>query len=214
MLVNDNCLTVTQNDEISHNLQNWPVWACRMNFKELNNFLIEARADSLAAECHGFICGYLCNVTNVNEDTFRQYLFAEMTNSEMINECSRKLGELATEVMAGISAQDFSLELLLPGDDFPLNERGAALVQWCEGFLNGLGIAGLLEFDLLSAEGREVIQDLYKICRLDVNNLAEEGEDEESAFMELSEYVRMGVILLYEEFQQTGNMDEIIRILH
>ena len=185
-----------------------------MNFKELDNLLIEAKAGSHAAECHGFLCGYLCIVKEVNEDTFRQYLFAEMTDPEMINECSRKLGELATEVMAGISAQDFTLELFLPGDNYPLNERAVALVQWCEGFLNGLGIAGLPEIELLSAEGQEVIQDLYKICRLDVNNIAEEGEDEETAFMELGEYVRMGAILLYEEFQQTGNLDEIIRVLH
>ena len=137
-----------------------------------------------------------------------------MTDSEMINECSEKLGELATEVMAAINAQNFTLQLFLPDDNCPLNERGAALVQWCEGFLSGLGIAGLLEFDLLSAEGREVIQDLYKICRLDVDDLAEEGEDEESAFMELSEYVRMGAILLHEEFQQTGTSGENTRILH
>ena len=185
-----------------------------MNFNELNNLLIDAKAGSHAAECHGFLCGYLCLVKEVKADTFRRYLFAEMADPEMLNECSKKVGELATEVMAAISAQNFTLELFLPDDNCPLNERGAALVRWCEGFLSGLGIAGLLEFDLLSDEGREVIQDLYKICRLDVDDLAEEGEDEESAFMELTEYVRMGAILLHEEFQHTGTSGDNDRILH
>ena len=212
--MNDNYVAVTQNDEISQNLQIWPVWVYLMQFNELNNFLIDAKAGSRAAECHGFLCGYLCLVKEVKADTLRQYLFAEMTDSEMLNACSKKLGELATEVMASINAQNFTLKLFLPDDNCPLNERGAALVQWCEGFLSGLGTAGLPDFDLLTAEGREVIQDLYKICRLDVDDLAQEGEDEESAFMELTEYVRMGAILLHEEFQQSGASGENIRILH
>ena len=185
-----------------------------MNFRELDILLIDAKTGTHAAECHGFLCGYLCLFRELNEDTFTQYLFTDMADSEMLNECSKKLGELATEVMDGISAQDFTLELFLPDDNCPLNERGAALVQWCEGFLYGLSIAGLLELDLLSAEGREIIQDLYKICRLNVDNIAEQGEDEEAAFMELTEYVRMGAIMLYEEFQQTGISDNNVKILH
>jgi uncharacterized protein len=185
-----------------------------MNFKELNNLLIDAKAGSRAAECHGFLCGYLCLNKEVKEDIFRQYMFAEMIDTDMLNECSKKLNELATEVIAGISAENFTLELLLPDDNSPLNERGAALVEWCEGFLNGLGIACLSEFDLLSAESREVIQDLYKICRLNIDNIAAEGEDEESAFMELTEYVRMGAIQLHEEFRQSDDYYDNPRILH
>ena len=190
------------------------VWPCTMNFKALNNLLIDAGSDCHAAECHGFLCGYLCQNREVNDNIIKQYLFSEIMNTDKLNECLGKLNELATEAADRIRSQDFTLELFLPDDDNPLAERSAALVQWCEGFLNGLGIAGLPEFELLSDEGRDVIQDLYKICRMDVDNVAETGEDEESAFMELAEYVRMGVILLYEEFQEIGNTDENTRTLH
>lgn len=137
-----------------------------------------------------------------------------MMDPEMLTECNRKLYALASDVNAAIRGHDFTLALFLPDDSCPLAERSAALVQWCEGFLNGLGIAGLPEFDLLSDEGREVIQDIYKICRIDVENIAETGEDEENAFMELVEYVRMGAMLLYEEFQQVDELDENKRKLH
>lgn len=137
-----------------------------------------------------------------------------MMDPEILTECNRKLYELVSEVGAAIRAHDFTLELFLPDDSCPLAERSEALVQWCEGFLNGLGFTGLPEFDLLSDEGREVIQDLYKICRIDVENIAETGEDEEIAFMELVEYVRMGAMLLYEEFQQVDISDENRRRLH
>ena len=185
-----------------------------MNFRELNNLLINAGSACHAAECHGFLCGYLCHGDVVNDDIFKQYLFSDMMDPEVLTECNRKLYELAAEVGAAIRAHDFTLELFLPADSCSLAERSAALARWCEGFLNGLGIAGLPEFDLLSDEGREVIQDLYKICRIDVENIAETGEDEESAFMELVEYVRMGAMLLYEEFQQINVSDENRRKLH
>ena len=173
-----------------------------MNFRELDNLLIDARAGSRAAECHGFLCGYFCVNRQPQEDTFKKYLLADTMDEDMFARCYKKIVELAEEVNNRISADDYSLQLMLPDDNSSIGERGAALIQWCEGFLSGLGIGGLTGLDLLSIESREVIEDLYKICRLDVDDMGDEGEEEESAFTELTEYVRMGAILLHEEFHK------------
>lgn len=185
-----------------------------MNYKELDNLLVDAGAGSRAAECHGFLCGYLCVNDSAQEDMFREYLLADMADQQMCAECCKQIAELAAEVSRKIMSVDFTLELLLPDDSSPLSERSAALIGWCEGFLSGLGIAGITDFDLLSFECRELIQDLYKICRLDADEIDECGNEEEAAFLELIEYVRMGAMLLHVEMHKT--VYETIRpeILH
>lgn len=175
-----------------------------MNYKELDNLLIDANAGSRAAECHGFLCGYLCVNDNMQEDTFRRYLLADMTDQQMFLECYKLIAELAGEVYLKIASEDFTLELLLPDDSSPLTERSEALIHWCEGFLSGLGVAGVTDFDLLSFECRELIHDLYKICRLDADEISNDGAEEEAAFSELTEYIRMGAMLLHVELHKTA----------
>jgi uncharacterized protein YgfB (UPF0149 family) len=175
-----------------------------MNYKELDNLLTDASAGSRAAECHGFLCGYLCVYDNMQEDTFRKYLLADMTDKEMFAECYKQITELAAEIYLKIASEDFTLELLLPDETCPLSERSEALVQWCEGFLSGLGVAGVTDFDLLSFECRELIQDLYKICRLDAEEINASGDEQEAAFSELTEYVRMGAMLLHVEMHKNA----------
>lgn len=185
-----------------------------MNYKELDDLLIDARSGSRAAECHGFMCGYLCVYDTMQEDTFRKYLLAEMSDQEMFAECYRQMNELAAEVYLKIASEDFTLELLLPDETAPLNERSLALVHWCEGFLSGLGVAGVMDFDLLSFECRELIQDLYKICRLDADEINVEGNEQEAAFNELTEYVRMGAMLLHVEMHKHAFSNARPGVLH
>lgn len=185
-----------------------------MNFRELNNLLIDARAGSRAAECHGFLCGYFCVNRELQEDTFNKFLLADTADQDLYTECFVKISELAAEVNAKIAVGDYGLQLMLPDDNSSMGEREAALIQWCEGFLSGLGIAGMTGLEALSTEGREVIEDMYKICLLEVEEGDDEGEDEEAAFVELTEYVRMGAILLYEEFHGMITTNDRPGVLH
>lgn len=185
-----------------------------MNFSELNNLLIQSGAGSRAAECHGFLCGYLCVTETPDAAVFEQYLFADSMDKTDTRECIAMVVALAVEVQAGLNSENFTLQLLLPDDNTTLGERGEAFVQWCESFLSGLGVGGLSALDLLSVESREVIQDIYRICRLDLGAISESADEEERAFAELTEYVRMGAILLHEELHQAGNDDGKPEVLH
>ncbi|HKK15489.1 MAG TPA: UPF0149 family protein [Gammaproteobacteria bacterium] len=185
-----------------------------MNFSELNNLLIQSGAGSRAAECHGFLCGYLCVTETPEAAVFEQYLFADSMDSGNLTECIAMIIALAGEVQAGLNSANFTLQLLLPDENTTLGERGEAFVQWCESFLSGLGVGGLTALDLLSVESREVIQDIYKICRLDLGAISDTADEEERAFAELTEYVRMGAILLHEELHQSGDGNESPEVLH
>ena len=185
-----------------------------MNFDELNRILSDARCATSAAECHGFLCGYLCISNDMTEEVFRYCLLADVYDEEMSVPCLDSVKALAVDVHAQISSADYTLKLLLPGDDRPLPERGASFIQWCEGFLSGLGAGGVVKFYTLSEECRELLDDLYKICRLDPDEMSESGEKEEIALTELIEYVRIGAILMHEEFNQSDEMTVCQPVFH
>jgi len=185
-----------------------------MNFDELNRILSDARCATRAAECHGFLCGYLCINNDMTAVVFKSCLLADVFDEAASAPCLDSIKALATDVYAQISSTDFTLQLLLPADDRPLPERGASFIEWCEGFLSGLGAAGMVRFYTLSEECRELLDDLYKICRLDPDDMSESGEEEETALTELIEYVRIGAILMHEEFHRSEETAEYQPVIH
>jgi len=174
-----------------------------MDFAELNQLLSDSAAEHRAAECHGFLCGYLAVRDNIPDNVLKDCLLNDINVAEM-SLCLRELRQLAESVTKQINSEHFGLNLLLPEERVALPERGAALTEWCEGFLSGLGIAGMSDFDMLSCECREVVQDMVKICRLDIQDIQDASEEDESALTELVEYARMGAILLHDELHNPG----------
>ena len=90
----------------------------------------------------------------------------------------------------------------MPGDDVALARRAEALVEWCRGFLGGVGLAGIgSKREALSAEAREIVEDFGTIAASNFD-YADEDEDE-TALSEVLEFVRVGVLLLYSELDPT-----------
>ena len=184
------------------------------DFADLEQILQDARAGCRAAECHGFICAQICIAGILDEDLLTEYLLGNEIDNGEINECRNYLTSLADATAEQFSSPEIELELLMPGEDVSLKIRGVALTEWCQGFLSGVGIAGLGSDGIMSAESKELVDDLYKISRLDTDNLGDEDSQDEYDLMELVEYVRMGVILIYDEFHNLQSNRELPEILH
>jgi uncharacterized protein YgfB (UPF0149 family) len=86
----------------------------------------------------------------------------------------------------------------LPDDEEPVAVRAAALGQWCQGFLYGLGSNPIPDIEQLPEQVGEIVRDLTAMTRIDVDE-AESLEDNEQAYSELVEFVRIGVQLLHDE---------------
>jgi hypothetical protein len=98
----------------------------------------------------------------------------------------------------------------LPDDDEPLEERTIALGQWCMGFLAGLASGG--QFNALSEEASEAIEDLQQIARAELTAAeggAEDNEDDEQALAEIIEYVRVVALMMREDFRGPRSNDAI-----
>ena len=79
------------------------------------------------------------------------------------------------------------------------SERADALSLWCQGFLYGLGSGPAADPAKVSTEAGEIIRDFTEITHVGVE-ADEENEENEIAFAEVVEFVRVGVQLLFVEF--------------
>jgi uncharacterized protein YgfB (UPF0149 family) len=105
-----------------------------------------------------------------------------------------------------LGSEDFGFQLLLPDDTAGLGARIEALASWCQGFLLGISHGGVSDIQALPGELPEIVEDFLNIARAENFELENEEEDE-AAYMELLEYVRVGVQLFWEELHGHSEND-------
>ncbi len=154
-----------------------------------------------ASELHGLLAGYLCGGGSAARGEILKSLGLESDDDAGHAELSSLLEQARTQCSAQMDGLYMGFELLLPSDTRALDERADALVEWTRGFLGGYGLAGVTA-KCLSEDGREVLRDLGVIAAsrptLDESGDAA-AEDDESAWVELAEFVRVGAMLLHAE---------------
>ena len=171
------------------------------SYEELAQMLQSAGADSSASEAHGMLSGTICAAGKTAPGLWLEYLLGEgNTLSAAASDSSDMLLTLQSELLRQLNDDAFGFQLLLPLDDVALSLRTETLSQWCAGFLYGLALGGFREDVAMPDSVSEVMKDFYEIshARFDYDLM---DESDETAYMEIVEYVRMGVLLLYEELQ-------------
>ena len=83
---------------------------------------------------------------------------------------------------------------MLPEEDATLEARGNALFDWCRAFVGGFGLAAGGQARL-SEEGEEALEDLAKLAAAQAQS--DGDEEDEAAFAELEEFVRIAALLLH-----------------
>lgn len=162
------------------------------------------------AECHGVICGLICRESAETASGCLYQLAALQLMADPDSAMQDLITELHASTVRQLDDEEMGFTLWLPDDEEPLEERMIALAQWCSGFLAGLASGG--QFQSLSDEAREALEDLQQIGRAELTSqgiAAEDSEDEEEALFEISEYVRIVVLMMREEFRGPGSEDVI-----
>jgi uncharacterized protein YgfB (UPF0149 family) len=160
------------------------------------------------AECHGIACGLLCRRADATTDAFLDLLdVLELIKAPGAG-LRMSLEELLNATRAQLEDGDMSLALWLPADEETLEDRTMAMAQWCSGFLAGLGSGGDDTLKAMTDEGNEALSDLQQISTADVTDTTESEEDE-NAFAEIIEYIRVAVLIIREDLRGPDSQDLI-----
>ena len=173
----------------------------RPDYNSLNDALAKADAELVAPEAHGTLCGMLCAAGKIELSDWLNQVFEEFdVNNMLVKEASQLLVGLYNDTQAQLNDSDANFQLLLPDDDVSLAQRTEALAVWCQGFTYGLAAGGLKKDQKLPNDTAELIRDMVEIAKAG-HDLGDDSELDEDAYMQISEYVRMGVLLINEELQ-------------
>lgn len=157
-------------------------------------------ADALAgpSECHGLLAGLAAGLQLPPVKDWLSLVLGESApeqHPELVRLLAGTLMQIGKD-LAGENALSF--QLLLPPDTASLQDRVAALADWCRGFLMGLRLSAPGK---LPDDAREILRDFEAITQAGYDpDLPEESQ--EADFTELEEFVRMGVTLIHTELHE------------
>lgn len=173
---------------------------------QLDELLFRVDAALGASESHGALCGMLCAQGSTEAAQWMLHVLGEHDeSSQALKEVGKQLLQIYQLSIEQMNDNNIEFELMLPDDDEELEDRIEALGTWCQGFVYGLAAGGITEDTELPEDSQELIKDIVEISRagyvIDDEAELQATEDDEVAFMEVCEYVRMGILLIYEELQ-------------
>jgi uncharacterized protein YgfB (UPF0149 family) len=171
----------------------------QVTFREVASVLESAGSQVVAAEGHGCLCGALCTSPDYTLERWVDELVAadgEDLDIQLPPDTALQL--LFVDTHRALRGEEMEFEPLLPDDDEPLERRAIALSQWCQGFLYGFGTGKPMRDADIKGQVDEVLRDFSHIARGAVD-VGDAGEDEEAAYAEVLEYVRVGVQLIHDE---------------
>lgn len=167
------------------------------NYTEIQRVLVQERSLADAAEAHGTLAGCLCAAVGYR---FEDWLLEILPEGQAQPLSRETLRGLYVGTAGALEGQEMEFELLLPPDEQSLDARTAALAQWCQGFLYGLGTSVVQDDSGLPGDLGEIVRDLTEITHVAVDD-AQSTESNESAYAELVEFVRVGVQLVFDELE-------------
>lgn len=176
-------------------------------YQGVQDTLGSLHCDIGASECHGMLCGMLCGPAPFSERSWLEHVSGQDDLSAWQTDAVRAVfAELLESTRALIMADAYEFTLLLPADDAPLTERAAAFAAWCRGFLSGFGLSGIADLKVLGDDARDFLRDVERFCSIALDDDA--GDDDERALTELTEFTRMGVLIVRAD-AQAGASDPV-----
>ncbi len=167
-------------------------------YDELDRRIGPSTWDGTVSEAHGLLTGLACLGVTSAQVTGKLYLLQGLGHEET---------ELL-EAMFGLIVQDLesdtpAFNLLLPKDEETLGLRLEELSNWCSGFMLGYCHGNGAMPDDQGETVSEALQDIMQISAMQEAEAGagtdEEALDQERQLVEIEEYLRISIQLIYEE---------------
>jgi len=169
---------------------------------ELDAALRQCGATWNASQAHGFLCSRIAvHGAKARDEWLDQLTAGAGKDNAVPRNCAAVLEALFTITWRQLDERQSQFVPLLPQDALPAAERADALAHWCEGFLHGL-VSGphpeALRMQLATEPLSDIIKDMLELTRATAEDDIDD-ENNEEAYAELVEYIRVAAQLAFEE---------------
>ena len=155
------------------------------------------------SELHGIMCGYLCAGAAHQGEMYLRALTAKNNKDAMVRTAALAMFEIYAHSQQQLATMDFEFQLLLPDDHETLQDRAKAFSEWCEGFAQGMALGDADSHQMIDEDSQDALDHIQEFARLDYHAL-DINEEDEKAFLDVSEYTRMAVLQLCHDIQQAN----------
>ncbi len=145
-----------------------------------------------APEAHGLLTGLACRGVTVQDLQNKLYLFQLDSDQDSI-----LLQGLFELILRDLQSSTLTYRLLLPDDDVSPVIKTDEIANWCGGYMQGFFHDGESAFSGSHETIREILQDIMNMGGLYLEEASR--EEAEKSIMEIEEYLRVGVQLIYDE---------------
>ena len=153
--------------------------------------------DDTISSAHGILCGFACVKPDITIDNWLSEVLVNIDfNNLGAKPAFERLAEIFNTTNEQLADPTLNFSLLIADDSHSLSEQAYTLVEWCQGFLVGLGLSKVQTSD---EEVLEIIKDISEISKMDAELI--DNEDNAEDLSEIIEFVRMGVLLIQETLQ-------------
>jgi uncharacterized protein YgfB (UPF0149 family) len=172
-----------------------------MKFNEIQDLLVEINSINTVADSHGIACGMLIVNSIADNRVWIKHIIESVEATDTLSAASIKMMAVwFDEIKNQLQDSNLRFELCLPDDEEQLEDRIYALQEWCRGFLLGIAMSGINDFSELAQDTQELMNDFARIGAEEEFDL-DNKDEAEIAYSDISQYVRIGVLLINEEMQ-------------
>jgi hypothetical protein len=165
-----------------------------------------------AAELHGVLTGLVCAGFPFESPDYLAMITDLFNDGENLPVKVKTIVKLMfSDIWKNILDDSYGFQLMLPDDDDSIVERGHALSVWVQGFNLGFGLHQK-DKAIVSEDVKEVLSDFAEIANL--SDEMEEDENNEQAYFEIAEYVRISSLLCFTELGVPPETKPIQDTLH
>ncbi len=168
-----------------------------LDYDQVKTLLHPLNTDDTTSSAHGILCGFACVKPDlVLDDWLGEILVSIDLNNLNEKAAHEQLAQIYNNTLLQLGDATLNFQLLIADEDCALAEQADTLIQWCQGFLTGLGLCKINTHD---EDVLEMIKDFSDISQLDAQML--DNEQNAQDLSEIIEFVRMGTLLIQETLQ-------------
>ena len=172
------------------------------SFETVERALLCLKALGTAAETHGLLCALMSSGAKMRKQAWVNSLLSSMVEpgDVMAKDAATSVERLFEATQQQFKTNECQVQLLMPDDEAPIQERMQALAEWCQGYMSGLKLVGIATQGHANEQIQEALDDLTQIACLDYDDASAQDPEAEVQLTELQEFVRVAVMLMYDDF--------------